>query len=139
MDISMLTTTPQDPKERLKNVKKLDSHILRLVKFLQERCVIDYEETELNKLVYQDYLEWCEEKKLKPLGKTLFGNHMVELGFPAKSLGNGYYRIGVYLARRQPDPDALDLSDIIAYTKNLRNHTSDNNKNKEHPHAPHTP
>ena len=110
------------PRTLLSGVVKPDRPLLEIIKFLEDRCIVAPDENEVNKYLYTSYVEWCKTHKIAAVGKGIFGRYLVSLGMKAESMNGGYYRQGVSLNYLDLDaePGELDLSDLIAYTKNLR-------------------
>ena len=44
---------------------------------------------EMLKKIYPAYTEWCEEEKLKPLGKNTFAKRLEDMGFKADKDASG--------------------------------------------------
>lgn len=58
-----------------------------LASFLSERCVQDFTPGRLNEVtqvaagdLYREYLDWCQQEAERPLGQTMFGRRLTELG-----------------------------------------------------------
>jgi len=56
--------------------------------FLSERCIQSPAVEATAKELYDEYVQWCEENNVRPLGKVRFGIHLQERGF-TRARGHG--------------------------------------------------
>ena len=60
-----------------------------LAAFIQEKCVLDPDGHAMAKDLYDQYLEWCQDRRQDPLVQRNFGIQLTKLGFLRKRRGRG--------------------------------------------------
>jgi putative DNA primase/helicase len=86
------------PEEVNKATGEYRQEMDELGDFLEERCVVDPEESATAKGLYQAYGEWAEEAgERRPLSQKAFGTALAERGFERKRKAEGWYWRGIGL------------------------------------------